>query len=200
MLYKISYLRIYFISIIGYVIPKWIVVQEILQMRVLNVCIQLASLLSTLAIIKGKNYAFEKWDQFTLNTIEYRIEYYPDKVFCHFPIQFHKKICQIQMWIQSIFSVTAKALFELSNFVAMFRFFLSVKSDFTNNFPTFMQMYPAGLCLWWWKWLSRQFWWKRLFETLQWNSTILLWIRNALLVSCQDLQWCYRLFWRVRWI
>ena len=75
MLYKISYLRIYFISIIGYVIPKWIVVQEILQMRVLNVCIQLASLLSTLAIIKGKNYAFEKWDRFTLNTIEYRIEY-----------------------------------------------------------------------------------------------------------------------------
>ena len=97
MLYKISYFRIYFISIIGYVIPKWIVVQEILQMRVLNVCIQLASLLSTLAIIKGKNYAFEKWDRFTLNTIEYRIEYYPDKVFCHFPIQFHKKICQIQM-------------------------------------------------------------------------------------------------------
>ena len=94
---KKSYFRIYFISIIGYVIPKWIVVQEILQMRVLNVCIQLASLLSTLAIIKGKNYAFEKWDRFTLNTIEYRIEYYPDKVFCHFPIQFHKKICQIQM-------------------------------------------------------------------------------------------------------
>ena len=123
MLYKKSYLRIYFISIIGYVIPKWIVVQEMLQMRVLNVCIQLASLLSTLAIIKGKNYAFEKWDWFTLNTIEYQIEYYPDKVFCHFPIQFHKKICQIQMWIQSIFSLTAKALFELSNFVAMFRFF-----------------------------------------------------------------------------
>ena len=108
MLYKISYLRIYFISIIGYVIPKWIVVQEILQMRVLNVCIQLASLLSTLAIIKGKNYAFEMWDQFTLNTIEYRIEYYPDKVFCHFPIQFHKKIVKYKCEFNLFFLLQQK--------------------------------------------------------------------------------------------
>ena len=148
MLYKISYLRIYFISIIGYVIPKWIVVQEILQMRVLNVCIQLASLLSTLAIIKGKNYAFEKWDRFTYRSnIGSNIT--PIKYFVISLYNFTKN-CQIQNQkseLNLFFSVTTKGLFELSNFVAMFRFFLSVKSDFTNNFPTFLQMYLAGLCL-----------------------------------------------------
>jgi hypothetical protein len=41
---------------LGYAIPKWIVVQEMLQMRVLNVYIRLANLLSTLAIIKDVSF------------------------------------------------------------------------------------------------------------------------------------------------